>query len=105
MERQFVKQSTEKLARNLGFNWCVVPPSQDYLHEWLRKEHHMFIKLEPYKTKDDTVGWSARVFSLTHYDLSLHTFHYISQLQFGADYEEAYENGLLKALDLIQRKE
>lgn len=62
----------------------------------------MFINLEPYKTKNDLVGWHSQVFSLKSFDITYQTFNYVSMPLYGEDYEDAYEKGLVKALELIQ---
>jgi hypothetical protein len=102
MEGHLVKQETESLARALGFGWCDTTPSQEYLHKWLRKEHRMFIHIDPYKTRNDMVGWRAQIFSLKSFDITFQSFNYISMPLYGDEYEDAYEMGLMKALEIIQ---
>ena len=73
-------------------------PSQHILEKWLRRHYKLFVTVKPLKNKvDDTISYSYSV-----NDLSLTLSKKYSGKTRHKCYENALEDGLVKALKLIK---
>ena len=71
----------------------ILRPTQSLLQKWLRKEHSIYIDIKTDTTPNEILGFEVR---LKSYKFSPH------YIDFFNSYEEAIENGLMSALEMIK---
>ena len=75
---------------------------QSVLHKWLRDEQRLHVEVKPLKSNEDIPVWHAQVFTLKRFSMTFQSFEYVTMFSHGKEYEEAFEKGLVQALNLLK---
>ena len=117
MIEQLITKETFELAKLKGFdvydcrcggfpecicNHDYLLPTQTVVHTWLRNKQQLHVEVKPWKSNEDIPVWHAQVFTLKRFNVSFQSFEYVTMFNYGKEYEEALEKGLVSALNLLK---